>query len=394
MGKYQIFDEMIEGVQVIDQDWRYIYANEAVARHAKLSKNDLLGFTMMDKFPGIEKSDLFALLKDCMQKKQSSEWINEFDFPDGSKGYFELRIRPVEDGLLILSFDVTSQKRAEEIVKQSNVQLEELVEMRTKEILDQKILIEAQTEYLKELNEAKDKFFNIIAHDLRSPLHSLKGLSAMMVEGINHLSPEDIKKLSLGLQTSVDNALNLTDNLIEWATIQIQEFDTRKEKVELTAILKSIMKLYRNQAEKKNIDLVFTGEGDFSVLGDRNQINFILRNLLNNAIKFTKENGKVILSLSRQKNSDILVKVVDTGVGMSDDILKKIREAEFVESQDGTHGEKGTAMGLKLCFEFARLNEAKISIRSKPEKGTTFSLTMKAFRTVEIKGNIKRVLTT
>ena len=385
---------MIEGVQVIDQEWRYIYANEAVARHAKLSKKELLGATMMEKFPGIENSDLFKVLQKCMQNHKAKEWINEFDFPDGSKGYFELRIRPVEDGLLILSFDVTDQKKAEQIVKQSNVQLENLVEVRTKELLDQKILIEAQTEYLKDLNEAKDKFFTIIAHDLRSPLHSLKGLSAMMVEGINHLSPDDIKKLSLGLQTSVENALNLTDNLIEWARIQIREFETRREELNLVEILNGVMQLYQSQAEKKKIDLSCFVEGQLVVQGDRNQINFIIRNLLNNAIKFTEENGKVHLEVSRVKNDHVCLKVSDSGVGMEESLLRKIRSTGFVESREGTNGEKGTAMGLKLCYEFAKLNEAKISASSKPGKGTTFSLLLKAFKVVEKKTVKRRQLTT
>ncbi|SMD32582.1 Signal transduction histidine kinase [Reichenbachiella faecimaris] len=377
MGKYEIFDEMIEGVQVIDQDWRYVYANDAVAKHAKLSKGDLVGATMMEKFPGIEKTPLFRLLGKCMQNKQSDTWLNEFDFPDKSKGYFELRIRPIEDGLLILSFDITAQKRADEIIRKSNEQLEKLVEVRTKEILDQKILIEAQTEYLRDLNKAKDKFFNIIAHDLRSPLTSLKGLASIMIEGIDHLAAEDVKTLSLGLQTTVDNTINLTDNLIEWARIQIQEFETRKEKVDLDQIINTVWHLYKDQAEKKNITLKYSAGQNNLVIGDKNQITFIIRNLVNNAIKFTPKGGEVQMEISKIKNEKIAIHVVDNGVGLTKEAISDLLTQMEKESTIGTAGEKGTGMGLKLCFEFAKLNGGQIHIESTPNKKTIFSLELK-----------------
>ncbi|MEP2023026.1 MAG: ATP-binding protein [Reichenbachiella sp.] len=380
MRKYKIFDGMIEGVQVIDQNWYYIYANDAVAKHAKLSKSDLVGFTMMEKFPGIEKTPLFKLLEKCMQNQQADTWINEFDFPDQSKGYFELRIRPVEDGLLILSFDITAQKKADEIIRKSNEELEQLVEVRTKEILDQKILIEAQTEYLKDLNNAKDKFFNIIAHDLRSPLHSLKGLSSIMIDGIDHLSNEDIKKLSLGLQTTVDNAINLTDNLIEWARIQIQEFETRKEEVVLDDVLNSVWHLYRYQAEKKNIKLCNIKKSKVNAFGDKNQITFIVRNLLNNAIKFTPEGGMVEMEVSKTSNNRVNILVKDNGVGMSKEEIADLLTQMEKSSTTGTAGEKGTGMGLKLCFEFAKLNGGKIEVESIPNQATEFSLVLKEFQ--------------
>ncbi|WP_456459092.1 ATP-binding protein [Reichenbachiella sp.] len=382
MGNYEIFDGMIEGVQVIDHEWRYIYANEAVARHAKLSKNDLIGFTMMEKFPGIEKTPMFKLLEQCMQKKQANEWVNEFDFPDSSKGYFELKIRPVDDGLLVLSFDISAQKQAEDIIRKSNEELEELVKIRTRELLDQKILIEAQTEYLKDLNNAKDKFFNIIAHDLRSPLHSLKGLSSIMVEGIKHMSEEDIKKLSQGLQTTVDNTINLTDNLIEWARIQVQEFETRKEKLNLGQILSNIWELYRDQADKKNIELKYSvGKGTYA-FGDKNQVTFIIRNLVNNAIKFTPKGG-VVTMLASSKKGNVDVQVIDNGIGLTQSEIEVLFTKMEKESTPGTAGEKGTGMGLKLCFEFAKLNGGNIEIKSEPNRSTEFKLTLSEYQARE-----------
>lgn len=107
---YQVFDNMIEGVQVIDRNWQYVYVNNAVAEHGKTTREKLLGQSMIAMYPGIEKTEMFRLLQRCMQEREGHKIINKFDFPDGSCGYFELRIQPVPEGVLVLSVDITEQK--------------------------------------------------------------------------------------------------------------------------------------------------------------------------------------------------------------------------------------------------------------------------------------------
>ncbi|MFH1486933.1 MAG: PAS domain S-box protein, partial [Chloroflexota bacterium] len=103
-------DDLMEGCQVIDFDWRYVYVNDAGARHGHTTKEKLLGHTMMEVYPGIEQTDLFARLKTCMEKRQSAKLENEFEFPTGEKGWFALRVQPVPEGILILSVDITEAK--------------------------------------------------------------------------------------------------------------------------------------------------------------------------------------------------------------------------------------------------------------------------------------------
>lgn len=129
--KYAIFDKMIEGVQVITPDYTYLYVNETVTQQGKFTKEELLGYTMMEKYPGIETTEMFNHLVQCMETGKAHQMVNEFDFPDGSKGYFELRMQRVDDGVLIFSFDITEVKRAEELVKLTNVELEQRVKERT-----------------------------------------------------------------------------------------------------------------------------------------------------------------------------------------------------------------------------------------------------------------------
>src|SRR5689334_16404854 len=104
-------DYSLEGIQIIDFEWKYRYANEIVAKQGKQTKEGLLGHTMMDVYPGIENTKLFSDIRHCMEKREFSSMENEFTFPDGSKGWFELRLEPVPEGVLIFSLDITQQKR-------------------------------------------------------------------------------------------------------------------------------------------------------------------------------------------------------------------------------------------------------------------------------------------
>jgi len=119
-GRYSAFDDLIEGCQVISPDWRYLYLNDAAARHGRISTRALVGRTMMDAYPGIDRIPLFEVLKRCMENREHDQIENEFTYPDGSTGWFELRISPVPEGLFILSLDITQRKNAEDRIKHLN----------------------------------------------------------------------------------------------------------------------------------------------------------------------------------------------------------------------------------------------------------------------------------
>lgn len=133
-SKYAIFDKMIEGVQVIAPDYTYLYVNETVANQGKYHKDELLNHTMMEKYPGIEKTDMFKLIQKCMDDGGNYQLVNEFDFPDGSKGYFELRMQEVEDGVIIFSYDITDVRRAQKLIEDSKQELEVMMQERSLEL--------------------------------------------------------------------------------------------------------------------------------------------------------------------------------------------------------------------------------------------------------------------
>ncbi|MGE3519557.1 MAG: HD domain-containing phosphohydrolase [Vicinamibacterales bacterium] len=126
---YHCFDQILEGCQILDPDWRYLYANDAVARQGRQSKDELIGRSMSDLYPGIELTAMFATLKRCMEERRSESFFNEFTFPDGSIGFFELRAQPVEEGLFVLSIDVTSRVEAQRNAERQLVRLRSLREI-------------------------------------------------------------------------------------------------------------------------------------------------------------------------------------------------------------------------------------------------------------------------
>lgn len=124
-----VIDEMFEGFQVIDRDWKYVYVNETVVRQGRATREGLTGHTMMEKYPGIERTFLFEQLKKCMTERISIRMENEFVYPDQSVGYFQLFIHPCEEGIFVLSIDITDQKRAEKNLNQKIDQLDKMMNL-------------------------------------------------------------------------------------------------------------------------------------------------------------------------------------------------------------------------------------------------------------------------
>ncbi len=139
-------DYMLEGYQIIDYDWRYVYVNEAAAKQGRKTKQELLGYTMMQVYPGIDRTNLFNYLRSCMTNRISHQIDNEFTYPDGTKGWFELRIEPVPEGILILSLEMTKKKEIETELNNYRGRLEEVVAARTAECskINEQLTLEVQ----------------------------------------------------------------------------------------------------------------------------------------------------------------------------------------------------------------------------------------------------------
>lgn len=247
-----------------------------------------------------------------------------------------------------------------------------------KKLKSQNIIIETQKNDLEVLNNTKDKFFSIVAHDLKSPLNSLKSFSSLLIDHFDKLNKDEILTMSKQLRESVDNTIKMADNLITWARIQMADYHYNEESIKVKDIASNICDVYQDLALKKGINVSCSVEDSLTITGDKNQIEFVIRNLMNNAIKFTHKDGFVNLTAKSLPDGQVQISVSDSGVGISDEFKSKLFSVGKKHSTNGTGGEKGTGLGLMLSYEFVKLNGGQIEIESSLGKGTTFHTKFKS----------------
>ncbi len=243
------------------------------------------------------------------------------------------------------------------------------------EISRQKIAIQTQNEQLQELNATKDKFFGIIAHDLRNPFNGILGISELLVSSRDSFTHEETTSMIKMIRDSSQHAFNLLDNLLEWSKAHTGRMDFNPENFMFDKLLKEVVSLLENLSNQKNITINYQIAENLKVFADQNMINTILRNLITNAIKFTDTNGEINVKVVQQ-GAEIIVNVSDTGIGISEnDINKLFKISEKITSR-GTNNEKGTGLGLLLCKEFVEKHGGKIWVESQLGKGSDFIFTL------------------
>ena len=246
------------------------------------------------------------------------------------------------------------------------------------ELKNQNQIIQNQNIELENLNITKNKFFSIVAHDLKSPLNSLKGFSGLLIDHYDRLSKEEIIGMSLKIKDSVDNTIKMADNLITWARIQMNDYQIIQELISVNELINNICQLYQEIATEKEISIKSNLGNDFKIFADKNQFEFIIRNLVNNSIKYTQHGGFVQIETREVENNFIEIIISDNGIGISDEIKHQLFKIGKNRSSEGTSGEKGTGLGLMLAYEFASMNNGEISFESELKKGTAFTLRFKS----------------
>ncbi|WP_238354362.1 tetratricopeptide repeat-containing sensor histidine kinase [Fulvivirga marina] len=234
--------------------------------------------------------------------------------------------------------------------------------------------MEEQSRELAGLLEMKDKFFSIVSHDVRSPIHALVGILDMLDEG--SLNQEELRQLTKSLKVRLDNTRKLLDNLLDWALVQMNEITIQEEPLELKDLVTENLNFFR-EINDKNIEFIDLVEKDTSVLADRNMLDLIIRNLVANSIKFTREGGFVEISAEDKDNDTLIIKIRDNGIGMSEEQKSQLFNTTVLYTTKGTANEKGTGLGLKLCKEFVERMGGKIWVESKEGEGSTFKFTIK-----------------
>ncbi len=256
--------------------------------------------------------------------------------------------------------------------------LESLINDRTSELknanslLKEEIESRMKTEHeLREANKTKDRFFSIIAHDLKSPFTSLLGLSEMLHNEFDSFEKDEIRELLSALKKSSEDLYNLLQNLLNWSMTQRKTLRLSPEPISMHAACEEVFQWFAAQARHKSISLMNACEQSQTIIIDRESLYVILRNLVSNAIKFTPLSGSVTIS-TNETSDKWFISVADTGVGIPEEKINKLFSLDEKIQTSGTANERGTGLGLMLCSEFVKANNGSISVDSKPGKGTTF----------------------
>lgn len=247
-------------------------------------------------------------------------------------------------------------KMIEDITEQKNAQIQQ----------------ENYTRELRKHTAEKDKFFSIIAHDLRGPFNGLLGFTDMLYENLDSMSYEEIRSIVKNLKGSVKNTYSLLENLLEWFRMHRGMISFNPEHINFRKLQIEVFESVVEMAVNKNITLYASVSEEQTIYADRYMLGAVIRNLLTNAIKFTREGGEVQLLIESNKDAQVRFMVKDNGIGMKPEMLENLFNIDVKTSRMGTNNEPSTGLGLLLCKEFVEKHGGRIWAESEPDKGSVF----------------------
>jgi len=392
-----LIDHMPDYIYIKDKESRFLTVNKRLLKvmHAK-SLDDIIGKTDYDSTPTKEAADLYfqderriiATGAPIINKEEIG-----FDENDRERVISTTKV-PFYDvdgniaGIVGIGRDITKQKNAEKQLREQAQNLQEvniILEERQEKIQQQSEELNKQAQDLKKanvqleyLNATKNKFFSIIAHDLKNPFQAIFGFSELLLRNYDDFdAPQKMDLLGM-IKTSSESAYNLLENLLQWARTQTDRIKYNPAPSDIAELIEQNITLNQASAENKHISLISECNCPSKAFSDKNMINLVLRNLISNAIKFTNDGGIVTIQCSedKKKPDQIEISIVDTGIGISQENIKKLFRIDEYFSTAGTAGESGTGLGLIICKEFVEKNKGEIKIQSELGVGTTFTFTL------------------
>ncbi|WP_167605630.1 ATP-binding protein [Maribellus sediminis] len=349
-----IFASLDSLIIELDSNGRYLKIAAINEDDLILPKEELIGKFIHDVFDPSKTEYIMQAIKNCLKSKELQ--VVEYSIVlNGKEKWFSARISYKSyDSIIFNAYDITEAKEREKQLQESELQL-------------------------KELNASKDKFFSIIAHDLRSPLAGQKGVIDILLAEQDELDEKTKRDLLKSVQTSSNQLYVLLENLLKWALSQSGALNSVPTKFDLYSTYDAVIQRYETSARLKAIQLEDKLTEGIVVMADEQLTDTVLRNLVSNAIKFTQQGGKVSVHsevVQQNGKSFCKVSVSDTGIGISPEVLEKLFKTGNSKSSNGTANEMGSGLGLLLCKEFVGIQGGEIWAESTVGKGSVFSFTL------------------
>lgn len=349
-------EQSSETVVITDPSGNIEYVNKHFFDISGYSRSEVIGQNPRILSSGLHSKDFYKSMWETISA--GNVWKGEFlNKKKNGELYWEFAsITPIKDiddhiiNYLSVKEDITERKAAEAKLDQ-------------------------YAKELKESNISKDKFFSILAHDLKSPFHSLLGYTEILANEYDTLNDAERRKFIGILRDSTKNVFDLLENLLQWSRMQSGRLEYQSETFNISMVMEDAVDLLRANALKKNISLTIKTIPDLMVTADKNMIRSVLQNLISNALKFTSGYGSV--EVYAMKNSGYIEIVVrDTGIGMTAEELNKLFRIDISFTRKGTSKEVGTGLGLILCKELLQKNGGRIWVESEKNRGSAFHFTL------------------
>ncbi len=370
-GKYRhLFREIKTAIYESTPDGKLIELNPAGM--------ELLGIESTEQFASINVGDAFYI------NKSDRETINKEVEKNGFVKDYELNLKTLNNVVITVREtstavkdksgntiayrgilrDITEAKKNEDKLKQ----VVEKLEMVNGQLL------KSESE-LRNTNATKDKFFSIIAHDLRSPFSSLLSFSEFLIEDIETLEKEETKLFAEKIHEAAQSVFALLENLLQWSRIQSGKIPYNPSNFNINFKINQVIRLLANNAANKKITILNECPANSIVFADEDMLFSVIQNLLSNAIKFTNKEGTIVFRCMILEK-EVKISITDNGVGVKEEDLKKLFRFDTNFTTYGTSDEKGSGLGLLLCHEMIEKNRGKITVESKIGEGTSFTFTL------------------
>ncbi|OFX58129.1 MAG: hypothetical protein A2046_10370 [Bacteroidetes bacterium GWA2_30_7] len=338
-------DNMLEGAQIIGFDWRYLYVNDTFVKHSKYTREKLQKYTVLELYPGIENTPIYDIYLKCFVERVSIHLENEFVFPDGSVGWFDLSFQPIPEGIFILSIDITERKLAE-------------------------IKLISQNKELIRMNKELEQFAYITSHDLQEPLKSLISFTQLIQAEFGGKFDADFEQYFYFIRKSSERMKLLIKGLLDYSRIGKNKELTL---VNCNNICNTILRNLDASIKESNAKIQINNLPELS--GYEIELGQLFQNLISNALKFRKKDISPIIQIkAEKKKKHWLFSIQDNGIGIEKEHFEKI--FLIYQRLHNRNDYEGTGIGLAYCKKIIDLHKGEIWVESELNKGSIFYFTL------------------